>query len=1042
MFSRFFIERPRFALVVSLVISLCGILSLMRLPVAEYPEIAPPSLYVQASYTGAGAEEVAETVAIPLEDEINNVDDLLYFSSTCDNNGSYSCTVTFESGTDPDMALVNLQNAVKRAEPRLPAEVTQTGIQVQKRSDDMLAVIVFLTDGSVMDLNQLNSYVGNNVQDNISRVSGVGSASVLSGREYAMRIWFDPLRMAGLGISADDIKSAVARQNLQAAAGILGSEGSNPYLQYKITVKGRLVTAEEFSDIVIRSDAATGRMVKLSDVARVELGSSSYGGGSAFNAREAVGLVIYRAPEANALATMTLVQQELDSIAQRLPEGVTWAFAYDPTLFIEESTSEMITTLISALLLVVFITWLFLQNFRATLVPAIAIPVSLLGGFAVIYACGYSLNVLTMFGFILVIGSLVDDAIVVVENTQTIMEKEGLNAKEAAIKSMRQITGAVIATTLVTVACYVPLAFYGGMVGEIYLQFAVSMCAALCLSTVVALTLSPAICALVLRPEDSKPEKQNAVLYRLVFAPFNKVLGAYRGAYSKAVTFLVRKSLITALLLLGTFGLSWALFEHTPNSFLPDEDKGIVMCNVELQNNTSQVQTEKALKEIDSRIRAIPGVQMAFYATGFSILSGSGENTGLLIAVLDEWDERTEDSLSLSSIMLSMQEAVHDVAPASVVMFTPPAINGLGVTGGASFNLCSDSGADPAALSAQTMQLLGKLNSTLLLQYASSSYRADNLQLHFVLDRNKAELLNVGTQEVFATLQNAVASYYINDFTYEGANFEVIMQSEKGYRNNVQSLLELPVFSAGGQAVPLYALGTLEFVAGPNRIKRFNKMICADVTAQANPGVSSGLMYDFIDSQALPAGYHVEYTGLSYQERENEGQIVSLMALALLFAYLFLVAQYESFTMPIPVMLSVAFAVCGALGGIILFGKDLSIYAQLGLVMLIGLAAKNAILMVEFSKQEQIHGKGIEEAAISGGNLRLRAVLMTAWSFIFGVLPLVFASGAGAGSRQAIGDTTFSGMMLASFVGIVFTPALYALTEKCVQRFMAFWRRL
>lgn len=539
MVSRVFIERPRLALVLSLVLVLTGIISLWKLPVAEYPEIAPPTLMVSTSYPGASAEVIVQTVAIPIEDEINGVDDLLYFSSTCDNSGNYSCRVTFQSGTDTDIAMVNLQNAVSRAEVNLPADVTKNGISVEKRGSDLLAMFAFLTDGTRMNLMELNNYVDSNIKDAISRIAGVSSAEIMASREYSMRIWLNPLRMAGLGISTADIIAAVESQNIQAAAGAIGTEHSNQYVNYKLNVKGRLVTPEEFGSIVVRHDE-DGSIVQLRDIAEVEMGASSYAGKSLFNGKESVGLGVYRTPEANALETVDKIKTELDRWKKLLPEGVSCVIAYDPTEFIKVSMGEIVTTLISALLLVVLITWLFLQDWRATLIPSIAIPVALLGTFPFLYALDYSINVLTMFGLILVVGSLCDDAIVVVENCQALMEREGLAPKEAAMKCMSQITGAIIATTLVTVACYAPLAFYGGMVGNIYMQFAVSMCIALCLSTVVAMTLSPALCAILLRKPDGRVP--------LIFRPFNRVLDGSRKIYSFFVMFLVRRAFLTLLL--------------------------------------------------------------------------------------------------------------------------------------------------------------------------------------------------------------------------------------------------------------------------------------------------------------------------------------------------------------------------------------------------------------------------------------------------------------------------------------------------------------
>lgn len=999
MFSRIFIERPRLAAVVSLILLLAGGISLANLPVAEYPEIAPPTLFVSATYSGASADVVAQTVAMPLENEINGVEDLLYFSSTSSNSGSYSCSVTFRSGTDSDIALVNLQNAVKRAEAQLPSEVTKVGITVEKRGNNILAMLAFQTDGTSLSLNELVNYVNNNVKDALARLEGVSSSDMMSQQEYAMRIWMDPLRMSGLGISSSEIRSAVEAQNVQAAAGTLGSEGSNRYVSYKLNVQGRLKTAEEFGEIVVRSDADSGRIVRLRDVATVELGSSSYSGRSTFNGKESVGLSLYRSPDANALATMNRIKAELATWEQRFPPGVSYSIAYDPTKFIVASMREMVSTLVVALILVVLVTWLFIQDWRATLIPAVAIPVSLVGTFSVMYALGYSINTLTMFGLILVIGSLVDDAIVVVENTQGIMEREGLPAREAAIKSMRQITGAVIATTLVTVACYAPLAFYGGMVGAIYRQFAVSMCVALCLSTVVALTLSPALCALVLRRSGGQCAP--------IFLPVNRFLDALRGRYLGMTGRLVRRGGLTLGILGGSFLGVWLLYGHIPPSFLPMEDKGVIFCNVELPGDAVQERTDAVLATVRERLAAIPGIRSVMQVSGMSMLSGSGENAAMCIVELDPWEERSTPQTRLSAIMGQIQGRTHDIAAASIVAFTPPAIMGLGATGGASFDICGIGDIDASALATVTDAFVRDLSARPETMFAMTAYDAATPQLRLRLDREKAELLGV--------------------------------QAGTDSRSSLHHVEELLIPNSNGDMVPLSALGTLQYEVGPRQITRFNKMVAAEINAQSAPGVSSGDLYAAIEGIKLPAGYHIEWTGLSYQEKQNTGQIVFLMGLALLFAYLFLVAQHESWTIPVPVMLTVSFAVLGALLGLTVCGESMSIYAQLGLVMLIGLAAKNAILMVEFSKQEREGGKGIEEAALSGENLRFRAVMMTAWSFLFGVLPLVFADGAGAASRQAIGITTFAGMLAATCVGIVFTPALYAvfqrLREKASRKF-------
>lgn len=627
-----------------------------------------------------------------------------------------------------------------------------------------------------------------------------------------------------------------------------------------------------------------------------------------------------------------------------------------------------------------------------------------------------------MFGLIFVVGSLCDDAIVVVENCQSLMEREGLSPKEAAFKCMRQITGAIIATTLVTVACYAPLAFYGGMVGNIYIQFAVSMCIALCLSTVVAMTLSPALCAVLLR----RPDGHVPVIFR----PFNRVLDGSRKAYSFFVSFLVRRALVTLLLFGGACCAVWLLFGKIDSSFLPSEDKGEIMCNIELPQGASVDRTDAVLKEFLERVSGIPGIRSSMVISGRSMMSGSGENVAMCILRLDPWDQRKTPDLQLDAIMTRIQDETRTISDASVIVFTPPAIMGLGATGGATFKLCGIGDIDAGELSTQAKQFAMKLSNSPETRYAMTSDNADTPQLFLDINREKAETLGVATGTIFSTLQSKLASLYVNDFTFQGRNYEVKIQSTADNRATLDNVREIQVPNDSGEMVPLSSIGTLHYTVGPSQITRFNKMTCAELNAQAAPGVSSQRLFELVEGTELPENYHVEWTGLSYQEKQNQGQIVYLMALALLFAYLFLVGQYESWMIPVPVMLAVVFAVLGALLGLLVTGETMSIYAQLGMVMLIGLAAKNAILMVEFSKQERESGKSIYEAALNGANLRYRAVLMTAWSFLFGVFPLVIATGAGSGSRRAIGITTFSGMVLATLVGIVFTPALYALFQR------------
>ena len=1021
MFSQIFIERPRFAIVISVVMVLAGILCINKLPVAEYPEIAPPSIVVSATYTGASAQVVADTVALPIEDEINGVEDLLYYSSTSDNSGNYQCTVTFKTGTNSDIAMVNVQNAVKRAEPTLPEDVTKVGITVEKRSSDILLFAAFLTDGKSMDIIALNSYIKTAVVDPLGRIDGVSSAELMASKEYSMRIWLDPLRMSSLGISTTDIANAVEAQNIQAAAGTIGSENSNQFIQYKINVQGRLKTVDEFNDIVIRS-TGDGDIVTLADVARVELGSKEYSGTATFNGEESVALAVYRNTDSNAMATVKLVKAKIEEIAKRFPAGVTYEIAYDPTEFISVTLEEIVVTLVVALLLVVLISYLFIQDWRATLIPSVAIPVALMGTFPFMAVIGYSINVLTMFGLILVVGSLCDDAIVVVENCQALMEREGLTPKEAAKKSMNQITGAVIATTLVTVACYAPLAFYGGMVGNIYMQFAVTMCISLCLSAVVALTLSPALCAYILR----KPAEQPPV----VFKPFNVTLDVSRKVYLFGVKLLVRRAILTIILFAGCMAAAYFLYKDLPSSFLPTEDKGSFMCNVELPPGATLARTESVLAELREHLKDVKGIKSNIMVSGFSFMNGNGENYGMAIVKLDPWDQRKTPELQLEAIQTEVQKRANEISAARIICFTPPAIMGLGVTGGATFMLSGEGEVDPAELSTTARKFALDLSALPETLYAISTYNADTPQLYLDIDRKKAETLGVSTGTIYSTLQSKLASFYINDFNIMGNTFYVKMQSTGEHRVSQDDIMDIQVPNSSGDMVPLSSLATLRYIVGPQRIQRFNKYTSAEMNAQAARGVSSGVLMDVIEKMKLPSKYHIEWTGMSYQERLNQGQIVFLMAMAMLFAYLFLVAQYESWTIPISVMLTVGFAVLGALLGLMVMSESLSIYAQLGMVMLIGLSAKSAILMVEFSKQERESGLSVTQAAINGANLRYRAVLMTAWSFLFGVFPLVVATGAGAGSRRAIGITTFSGMLLATLIGIIFTPALYAVFQR------------
>ena len=1023
--SQVFIDHPRLAWVVSIVIALCGTICLFRTPVAEYPNITPVTITVSTTYTGASAEVVNESVGMVIEDQINAVDDIWYYKSNANAKGAYNCYCVFRPGTPSNIALVNVQNAVKRAEPKLPTEVTQSGIVVRKSPEDRMVMYMFMTDGREMDLMELSNFVEKQVADDLARMDGVALVAS-GGRTYAMRIWLDPVRLAGLNVSIAEIKDAIESQNVQAAAGTVGGEYANKYLSFKLNVKGRLKTKEEFENIVIRTNPETGAQVLVKDVARVELGCKGYTIRSRFNENPAVWLEVYKAPEANAVATAARVKKEVDKWIARMPPGVVGVLADDSTAFTKVFLKETFNTLVVALVLVVFITYLFLQDWRATLIPSLAIPISLLGTFAVLYPLGFTLNVLTMFGLILVIGSLVDDAIVVVENTQSLMQREGLSAKEAAAKSMTQITGAVIATTLVTLACYLPLVFYSGMVGMMYVQFAVTMCVALCLSTVVALVLSPVLCAYLLKPPREKP--------RRIFAPFNGLLDASRRGYLAVVRLFVRQGLLTLALFAGTAGLLWWMAEKVPTAFLPKEDRGYISVYCRLPEGQTLDRTIAVIDELHERVKSIPGVQSFSSTCGRNGLWGNGENIAGALVRLEHWDRRTTPETQIDAVMDRLKEITDDLYAAEFRFTQPAAIKGLGGSSGVGFNLCALAGQSPQELLEAADGLVAYLASNRLVKAAVHGFTAATPQLELKLDRAKAELLGLTPKVIFQTLQNKLASYYVNDFNIKGGVYEVKLQNDPDYRSSISDVLDIRIPTSQGKAVPLSAVGSIEYSTGPRETMSYNKMLAAWCDVTPADGVSSSEIMTLIQNAPLPKDFVVEWGPVALQEKENEGQLLWLMAAAMLFAYLFLVAQYESWSVPVSVMLSVLFALAGAVAGLWATHTALSVYAQLGCVMLIGLAAKNAILMVEFSKSERERGLPVAESAVRGADLRFRAVMMTAWSFIFGVLPLVFAKGAGAGAMRAIGICTCFGMLAATFVGIIFVPALYSVFQRLRER--------
>ncbi len=1026
MISRIFIERPKLAMVISIVIMFAGYLCMQYIPVAEYPELAPPTISVWASYPGASSEEIANTIASPLEQEMNGLENMMYFQSESNNSGSYQLSIKFKPGTNADTAQVDVQNAVKRAEAFLPEETRKLGVDIMERSGDMLGVFVFSKPGaSREDIVAIGNFLRGNVRDELARIDGISQVEIMGASEYSMRVWLNPDKMSAMNITPEEVQTAIRNQNIQAAAGNVGAEGASNVLQYKVNAQGRLKTADEFKNIIIRMESSTARLVRLSDIGEVELGSENYSWSALNNGEPAIMMALYRNSDANAIEVIDAAKAKLQELEKFFPEGLEYHMGYDPTQYIRSTMEEIWVTLAVTLLLVVAITYLFLQNWRATLIPALTIPVSILGAFIFLYPLGFSMNLLTMFALILVIGSLVDDAIVVVENTIRILDTENLSPKEATIKSMHEITGAIIATTLVVVAIYAPIAFYGGMVGTIYMQFSVTMCVALCFSTLNALTLSPALCALLLKKTE-KPKWD-------FFKPFNILLEGSRKIYLGVVKLLVRRMIITALLFGGVLAANYFLFEQTNTSFIPDEDKGALFVALEQSQGATLNETETAIKDVTARVIDVPGIKEVTAVAGFSFFGGMGENLGLCIVALDDWEKRGTPETQIGKINETVTALTSSMPGSNVRVVQPPAIMGLGVAGGVTFMLQAREGQSPQELEAAANQLMMALNKEKeIFQIAFTTYNASTPQLYLDVNREKALAMGIPPSRIFSTLTTQLASTYVNDFNLDGFTFKVKIQSMPEYRSALNTIDQLTVMNNEGKPVPVSSFATIRSTLGPRVVTRFNQYISASFQANAVPGVSSqeAMLYieDYVDKN-LP-GYKVEWTDLSLQERQNDGKVLTLMMLALAFAYLFLVGQYESWTMPLTVILSVAFGSLGALLGLKYFGMPLSIYAQLGVIMLVGLTGKNAILMAEFSKQaREERGLGVYDAALDGASLRYRAVLMTAWSYIIGVFPMVIATGAGAGSRLAIGHTTFWGMLLATLVGIAFVPSIWALFE-------------
>ena len=1028
--SDFFIDRPIFSIVISIVIVIVGVLGLFLLPIDQYPQIVPPVVKVSASYPGASAQTVTQAVATPIEQELNGTPGMLYMESTNSNSGSFSATITFDISTDPDLAAVEIQNRVKQAEARLPAEVVQNGISVEKQASSRLMTVTLRSNDPKFDEIYLSNYATLNVLDMLRRVKGGGSVSNVGSRYYAMQIWVQPDRLANLGLTVDDLQKALKDQNRESAAGVLGQQ---PISDIDITTpsiaQGRLSSVGEFEDIVIRANP-DGSLIRLRDVARISLEAQSYNTESGINGGNAAVLNINMLPGANAMEVAESVKKEMEEISRNFPEGITYEIPFDMTSYISQSINEVYHTLFEALILVILVVFLSLQNWRATLIPVIAVPISLIGTFGIMLAFGFSLNMMTLLGLILAIGIVVDDAIVVVENVERIMNEEHLSPYEATKKAMQGLGSAIIATSLVLCAVFVPVSFLTGITGQLYRQFTITIAVSVLISTLVALTLSPAMCALLLKPDSGKKKNK---LFRYI----NLWLARGNRLYEK----LIRKGLKHARRVVAAFGISliaiWVLNEIVPQSFMPQEDQGYFTVELELPEGATLERTRHITERAMNYLMSREDVEYVLNVTGSSPRVGTNQSRSQLTVILKPWEDRK--SSNLRDIMEEIREELKKYPESKIYLSTPPVIPGLGSSGGFEMVLEARSDASYADLQRAADTLLYYASQRKEISGLSSSIQNDIPQLYFDVDRDKAQMLGVKIADIFSTLKTFTGSIYVNDFNMFNRIYRVYIQAEAPYRAHKDNLGLFFVKGSNNAMIPITALGTTSYTTGPGTIRRFNMFTSTTISGEAAPGYSSGqamAILEEIASKHLPKNIGIEWSGLSYQEKHVSGQTAYILALALLFVFLFLAAQYESWSIPIAVILSLPIAGVGAYLGNWICGLENNIYFQIGLVMLVGLVAKNAILIVEFAKDEVEKGNNAVDAVIKAAHLRFRPIVMTSLAFILGMLPLVFASGPGSASRQGIGTGVFFGMIVAITVGIIFVPLLFVWVYKLKSKIM------
>ncbi len=1021
-----FVERPRLAAVGAIALSLAGLVALYSLPVAQYPDVAPPRIVVSCTYPGASAEEVLRTVAMPLEEGLNGVEGMLFMSGGSNDSGGYSCGITFEVGTDRDVALMKVQNRVQQQLSKLPVEVRNTGLSVRCASEDQLGFVCLRSPGGALSRFEISDYAYQAVQPALLRVSGVGDATV-RGPQAAVRVWLDPQRLAACGLGTEEVVAAIRRQNVQASIGKVGASptGNPDLLSLTLVSRGRLARPEEFGRIVVRTDAQGGQLF-LSDVARTEIAQREYAYDSACDGVPAVAIDLSQLPGANAIDTVRRIRAAMADLAKRFPAGLEWSMPYDTTEYVGACLREIVETLLLTALLVALVCWLFLQDVRATLVPLVTIPVSLLATFTVLAAFGYSVNVLTLFALVLAIGLVVDDAIVVVERVQHLMASEGLSARDAANRAMRDVAGAVVSTTLVLLGIFVPVGFLGGVAGVVYRQFAVTLSAAVVFSAASALSLAPALCAVLLK---GRPPAA-----RGPFAWFNALLSRVRGTYLLVALALARRGAVLVLLLTLAALASASFARRIPKAFIPDEDLGVVKCDLNTPEGTTLPVTMRVCDEVSAEVRKIPGVRSVLSIAGDSYVGGVGENQAMMVVTLDSWSKRTDPGRSAEAIRDRIAEIAARTPLAVVRTFLPSSVPGLSSLGGVKVNVESRADIDTRRLDREVTRIARELEKSPKIREVAYGAIAQTPHLRLVVDREKCELLRVPLDTVYATLQHFLGSLYVNDVNLGVTVNRVTVQADWEGRQSAERALDLFVRSEAGAMVPLSALATFRDELGPCNAYRFNQYLFSAPNVRLAPGVSSGEgmaeVARILEAQ-LPRDYAYEWNGMSFHESRSRGNALFVFPLAVLFGYLFLVALYESWRTPLPVMLSAVFAVFGSLAVLLSCGFSLSIYAQLGLVLLVGLAAKNAILVVQFAKSAQERdGLSAEAAAAEGIRERFRAVLMTSSTFVLGLLPMAFASGAGAVGRREIGVTVLAGMVSATLVGLACVPGLFVLFRR------------